>query len=448
MYGKAHSHSPIFEMSWSPAKSALTILLTVLFLVFLFLFLTLTATPAQGQTFKVIHTFTGHGDGGWPSSGLTMDRAGNLYGTASGGGTGSGVVFKLSYKGSGWVLAPIYTFQGSVGGGSDGAYPAGRVIIGPDGALYGTTAYGGVAGGCGGQGCGTVFKLAPGGNIPPNVSGGWTETILYRFTGGSDGAVPYLGDLIFDQAGNIFGTTTSGGSGNCGGVTCGVVFKLTPTGGGWTETVLHAFTGGNDGGQPYSGVIIDRSGNLYGTTFYGGPAGGCNGQGCGTVFQLTQSGSGWSENVLYSFQGGDDGASPAAGVIFGHSGELYGSTFYGGYIEGGTVFVLAPSGGGWTETVLSSLAYYPYGGGPLASLTLDAAGNLYGTTNGAGEYGWGAVFKLTPGYPDWTYTILHNFLGRDGEVPISNVIFDASGNLYGTASFFPGAAGTVWEITP
>ena len=398
---------------------------------------------AQAQTFKVIHTFTGGADGRGPYAGLTADAAGNFYGTTGGYGTG-GTAFKLSKKGSGWVFNPLYAFRG----GSDGAYPTARVIFGPDGSLYGTTVEGGVNG-CF-NGCGTVFNLKPPATACKTALCPWTETVLYRFTGGSDGGQPSGVDLTFDQLGNIYGTTGAGGyqGGDCsasGG--CGVVFELTPSNGGWTESVIYTFTGGSDGASPAAGVIFDQAGNLYGTTWTGGNPG-CFAGGCGTVFELTPSGSGWVVKVLYSFQGGSDGGDPNAGLMFDGSGNLYGTTTTGGLDNDGTVFELTPSGGGWTFDPL-----YSFTGiwGSSGSLVMDASGNLYGTTTDGGAYGYGSVFKLTPSGGSWTYTSLHDFPWyKDGGTLYGNVIFDASGNLYGTASAggLDTGYGTVWEITP
>jgi len=409
---------------------------------------------AQAQTLKVLHNFTGGGDGFYPWAGLTMDQAGNFYGTTSAGGRGDGVVFRLSQRGSGWVFNPLYTFAG----GNDGANPFARVVFGPDGSLYGTTSYGG-GDGCGGSGCGTVFQLKPYPTACKTALYGWQETVLYRFTGGSDGSTPELGDLIFDQAGNIYGTTALGGyqGGSCsnyGG--CGVVFELTPSNGGWTEKVLYSFTGGSDGAIPLAGLIFDNVGNLYGTTIYGGNLDCFAPYGCGTVFQLTPSGSGWTANVLYTFQGGNDGQSPYAGLVFNQAGDLYGTTVTGGQGGGGTAFELTSSKGMglWTFTLIYGLSAGD-GDGPVGTLVVDAPGNLYGTTAADGLFQWGSVFKLAPSNGGWTYTSLHDFTGgSDGGGPFGNVTFDANGNLYGTAENggssqnCSGGCGVVWEITP
>jgi uncharacterized repeat protein (TIGR03803 family) len=261
------------------------------------------AQSSQAQTYKVLHTFTGEQqDGVSPYAGVTIDRAGNLYGTTAYGGSpgspacrygpGCGTVFKLTHKNSAWILNPLYSFAG----GNDGADPAARVVFGPDDSLYGTTVEGG-DGGCSGNysGCGTVFDLKPASSACQTAVCPWTEAVLYSFQGGTDGEYPTLGDLVFDQAGNIYGTTYNGGLGNCGnGTTCGVVYELTSSSGGWAETILHRFSGGNDGGLPYDGVIFDNHSKLYGTTEIGGDLTCDPPYGCGTVFQLTPSGSGWT----------------------------------------------------------------------------------------------------------------------------------------------------------
>jgi uncharacterized repeat protein (TIGR03803 family) len=389
------------------------------------LVLTLVTTrAAQAQTYNILHSFSGGGDGGTPSAGLMMDKAGNLYGTAQFGGAGNGTVFKLSHPGSGWILSTLYAFQG----GNDGLGPEARVIFGPDGGLYGTTTSGGF------QGYGTVFELRPPVTACKSVICPWTETVLYRFQGGSDGIDPAYGDLTFDPTGNLYGTTSGGGLQLCGGNTCGVVFKLTRSSGGWTESVLYSFTGSNDGGTPYSGVIFDSTGNLYGTAYYGGA------NTLGTVYELSPSGSAWTEKTLTDFSGG--GGSPLGGLTFDPQGNLFGTGF-----SGGTAFELKPSNGNWIYSLL-----YTFNGfdGPFGSLTVDGAGSLYGTNSSGGTYDQGFVFKLTPSNGGWTFTDLYDFTGgNDGGFPLSNVILDSKGNLYGTA-YLGGADGygVVWEITP
>jgi uncharacterized repeat protein (TIGR03803 family) len=323
-----------------------------------------------------------------------------------------------------------------------GRLPYARVIFGPDGSLYGTTELGGYEGGL-------VFKLRPSSAVCRTTPCEWAETVLYRFATfgwGGDGWNPGGGDLNFDREGNIYGTTLYGGL-------YGDVYKLSTSDGGWTNTVLFNFQPGSDGGgfMPDSGVVFDHVGNLYGTTQLSDEFT------YGVVYRLTPSNSGWIEKVLYRFQGRDDGAYPVGGVIFDRNGNLYGTTAYSGSRGGGTVFQLSPLDDSWTLSVLYS---FTGNWGPVANLTMDAAGNLYGTTSQGGAYGYGAIFKLTQSNHSWTYTSLHDFTGgSDGAWPLGSVIFDARGNLYSTAQggglrghgcglgYYSGC-GVVVEITP
>ena len=408
---------------------------------------TVSVTFTPGSCYKALHSFTGGIDGGAPSGGPTIDGAGNLYGTTFSGGAGYGTVYKLTQKGSGWIFNPLYSLRG----GKDGTYPSSAVIIGLDGTLYGTTGGGG-GGRCmsGYPGCGTVFTLRPRAAACQTAVCSWSEYVIHSFTGGSDGAYSF-GNVVEGQSGNLFGTTVYGGMyGDCDnydGFGCGIAYMLTPALGGWKETVLWNFGQGNDGQMPYAGMIFDKAGNLYGTTARGGQ------YGQGTVFQLTPSGSGWTENILYSFQGESDGSSPYAGLIVDASGNFYGATPVGGQGGGGTVFELTPSNGNWTFSVL-----YSFPGvqgtytGPYGSLVMDKAGSLYGTTSGNfGQYGdYGTVFKLTPSADGWTYKLMYAFTGGpDGQSPYSALVLDSNGNLYGTAAN-NGAYGygVVFEITP
>ena len=415
------------------------------------------APRAQAQTFQVIHNFTGGMGGASPQTGLTLDAAGNLYGTtgAGGGGTcnilgarGCGTVFKLKRSGSTWIFQPLYQFTGA----NDGALPASDPVIGPDGALYDNTLAGG-QGTCnsiGVLGCGTIFKLTPPATFCRSVTCPWVETVLYRFTGGADGQVP-SGNLVFGQDRNLYGTTVHGGSSGCT-IGCGVVFELASMRGMWTQSVLYTFTGGADGRGPQAGVIFDSLGRLDGTTWLGGDFTNCPNLGCGTVFQLTHSGSGWTENVLYAFQGGDDGYRPATNVLIDSSDNLYGTTLLNGANFGGTVFELTPSGQSWLFNLLYSLTGDE---GPLGKLIMDAAGNLYGTTYADGTQLYGSIFKLTHVGASWVYTSLHDFTGgSDGAYPVGGVVLDAAGNLYGTASQggtstnCTGGCGVIFKITP
>jgi len=383
---------------------------------------------AQAQTFKVLHTFTGGADGGEPNAGLTMDKAGNLYGTAYYGGSyGNGTVFELSHRGSGWVFTPLYSFQGLPDGSAPGA-----LVFGPGGSLYGPTYWGGLQS-CwyGMNTCGTVFNLRPAASACKTALCPWTETVLYRFS--SDYSSNPLA-LTFDPAGNMYISTA-------GQREAPAILELEPSNGGWQQT--NGCTIWDSDGDPGSGVILDATGNLYGVVLSGGA------YGLGYVYQLNMSG-GCSWNILYSFQGGSDGAGPAGALIFDNVGNLYGTTSGGG----GTVFKLTPSGANWTYSLIYSLTG---NSGPVANLTMDAAGNLYGTTFGGGAHAAGSVFKLTPSGGGWTYTDLHDFTGgSDGEAVDSNVTLDANGNLYGTAAWGGDTSGdchglvgcgTVWEIT-
>jgi len=398
---------------------------------------------ASGQTYRVIYSFTGGQDGNDPSARLTMDRAGNLYGTTYEGGytggnctehslLGCGTVFKLTKRSASWVFSSLYNFHW----GTDGALPAGGVTFGPNGSLYGTTSLGGVGPG---GGDGTVFKLNPSPTVCKTALCPWIETMLYRFAGGSDGAMPD-GDLLVDQAGSMYGTTHYGGGSGCEGSGCGTVYKLTPYNGGWTESLVYSFAGGAGGQSPSGGVISDSAGNLYGSA-----NGGAYEQ--GVVYELVPSNGSWTEKVLYSFTGGSDGTGPGE-LIFDPYGNLYGTATQGGSGGGGTVFLLSPANGGWAFSVLYSLTGSILG--PTAGLAMDAAGNLYGTTVDDGAYGYGNVFKLTRSGSGWAYTSLYDFTGgTDGGHAFGGVVLDANGNLFGTAS----AGGThgdgvVWEITP
>ena len=417
------------------------------------------ALPAS--TYAKLHDFSGGSDGAYPYSGLTWDKAGNLYGTANAGANGYGTVYKLVHKGTGWTVSPLYNFAG----GNDGAGPLAGVIFGADGTLYGTTEGGG-GGTCNLQGgCGTVFNLKPPPRACTTTICFWKETILYSFMGPRDGAFPYLGDLTFDQHGNLYGTTQLGGEyGNCiAGYGCGTVYELTPSGPPWMKTVLWNFGQvPNDGAAPASGVIFDQHGNLYGTTVSGFVSDGCgifNPGGCGTVYELIP-GSPWTESILkQSFQPFSEGAASYAGVTFDSSGNVYSTTTADGLNGGGTVFELAANNN-WTFDLLYSLTGGNGGtgqcdncSGPYGTLIMDAAGDLYGTTLADGAFSKGSVFELTPSNGGWIYTDLYDFCSQasctDGAYPYSSLVFDASGNLYGTAS----AGGTnnkgvVFEITP
>jgi uncharacterized repeat protein (TIGR03803 family) len=379
---------------------------------------------ARAQTINVLHSFSGRGDGSTPIAGLTLDRAGNLYGTTNGIITGSpSTVYKMSHAGSGWIFNTLYTFNHP----NDPTYVYAPVVFGPDGALYGTSSVGAQ------YKLGAVFVLRPPATVCKSVSCPWELTILHSFDG-LDGIEPDRGNLVFDSAGNIYGTTFLGGA-----YSWGTVFTLTRSN-GWAESVLYSFTGGGDGRSPYSGVAFDSAGNLYGTTYKGGS------DGYGMVYELSPSGSGWTETALYSFTGGSDGANPIGTVAIDAQGNLYGTASQGG-TGAGTAWELSSSNGNWAFTLLHSFSGRT-NPGPLATPTLDAAGNIYGTFPYNGE-GFGGVFELTPSGGGWTFTS-YDFDGSNGDAPSSSVALDASGNLYGTTSSGGTgcACGVVWEITP
>jgi uncharacterized repeat protein (TIGR03803 family) len=404
--------------------------------------LTVLGTPlSHAQTFSVIHSFAGGEDGYQPYAGVTVDQGGNLYGTTTeftGNPPGPGTVFQMKNRNGAWILKTLSTFS-LIGGGP--FIPWGRPVIGPGGALYGTTFYGG-QGFCTELGCGSVYLLQPQQTVCAAFNCPWTVSSEYSFTG-PDGFEPAFVDPAFDSAGNLYGSTTEGGANGDGNV-----FKLTRSNGQWTATSLHDFNG-SDGKYPQSGVVPDAQGNVYGTAWMGGP------NGNGAVYRLTRSGSSYVEETLHSFQNGSDGQYPVGGLVFDQAGNLYGTTYLGGSNGGGTAFELSPSGGGWDFSVLYSFTGQGNDLGPFDTLTLDAAGNLYGTTYSEGAFGDGTVFKLTRNNGSWTYTDLHDFTnGDDGGNPTGGVALDAHGNLYGTTSgggspgHCNGACGVVWEITP
>ncbi len=356
---------------------------------------------AQALSFQVIYTFANEADGSGPQGSLIADPAGNFYGTTAEGGAGSaGTVFKVAPDGSETVL---HSFEGT-----DGSAPNGGLVRDSKGNLYGTTVSGG-QGPNGGQG--TVFELSPTGTL----------TVLYAFSGTSDGGGPGA-TVIRDANGNLYGTTTSGGNASYA-LGDGVVFKVTPNG---AETVLHTFTDGKDGKWPYSRLLMDAAGNLYGTTSIGGA------HGAGTLFEITAGGS---EKILHTFAGGADGARPYAGVIADAAGNLYGTTSEGGRGKGcnaqgcGTIFKFVPGG---TETVL-----YRFEGAssdpqsPFSELLFDPSGNLYGVAPYGGS-GNGVVFKLAA---NGTLSVLYAFSGgSDGAAPEGSLLL-RSGLLFGSALF-------------
>jgi uncharacterized repeat protein (TIGR03803 family) len=397
---------------------------------------TLFATGAQAaaQHESVLFSFPGSQvAANGPLAGLIFDASGNLYGTTSGDGNGTGTVFKLTpVAGGGWAERTLYSF--GVSGSGDGNYPVAGLIFDASGNLYGTTEGGGV------YGSGTVFELTPAAN------GEWTEEILQNFqANGIDGTLPRSG-LVIDAQGNLYGTTTLGGTDNLG-----TVYELKPTAGGvWKEKILHSFSDSGDGVNPQASLILDASGNLYGTTTGDGPF--LNGTYAdGIVFELTGTASGgWKFTVLHSFGTSFDGGFIVNGLFVDPAGNLYGTTQNGGSQGVGMVFELSPEAGAWKTTILHNFTYGGTDGlSPVAGVIMDSAGNLYGTTQGGGPHNFGTVFELVPAPRGlWTEKILHDFHGTDGFLPSAPLIVDPSGRLYGT-TFLGGAnegGGEVFEI--
>jgi hypothetical protein len=430
---------------------------------------------------KVLYSFQGGtSDGSGPASGVVFDNAGNLYGVTYSGGSaclapGCGVVFQIvppKRKGELWTENLLYEFKGY----ADGTDPNGGLVLDASGNLYGVTAYGGT-GDCvllgSVVGCGTVYEL-----LPPNQHGGsWTKITLYSFQSGKDGYLP-SGSLVFDGAGNLYGSTYFGGGyGTCDAPyypNCGTIFELSPPGQNkksWAEKVLYSFKGlgageeYGDGANPNGGLVFDTNGAIYGTTSIGGYD--CpysEGQGCGVTFDLTPPAGRarwWGKAILHRFNL-QNGAYPSAGVVFGGEGILYGTTMGGGDEGVGVVFELMPPAQGsklWKEVILHSFRTSGGGENPMASLTLGAEGDLFGTAyRGSFDSVHGSVFTLTAGKSNeepWNFGLLHAFDNTvDGWAPGAGVTFDSAGNLYsttvagGTGKGCNNGCGTVFEVSP
>ncbi len=386
---------------------------------------------AQSQTEKVLYRFQGSPDGANPASGLTL-HGGNLFGTTYyGGAYDRGTVFELRHGPTGWTQQIIYSFSG----GADGGTPLGSLIFDKNGNLYGTTQRGGNST-CD---CGVIFEMQP-------SSSGWTETVLSA--PGSNGQAEYPENLTFDSHGNLFGI---GGA---------VLFELTPSANGWNYAVVaEAGVGGSSAG-PFA---IDNADNIYGATSAGGNDN-CPSGPCGGVYQFAPgSGHTWNYAWLYEFLGGSDGGQPQSGVTL-NGQNLFGTKYFGGADNVGTVYELVAANGTWTENTLHTFTNSPDGASPRAQVAFDAAGNLYGTTAGGGSNlcflstNCGTVFELTPSQSGWTEKILHSFgvAGHDGFQPAGNLVLDGSGNIYGV-TLYGGkydhglgniGYGVVYEITP
>jgi hypothetical protein len=411
----------------------------------------LTGPAWATSTETVLFSFNGGRSGAEPQANVIRDRGGNLFGTTYGGGVncngiGCGTVYELKAGVSGkngYVEKVIYRFQGP---SHDGDHPWAALIEDANGALYGTT-----EGGPSVTGGGTVFKLSP----PEAGQTNWTETILYAFPA-SLASIP-VGSLIFDKSGALYGTAVNEN---------GLVYKLSPPTEGqsnWVESTLYSFKGGTDGNTPQSALLMDETGALYGTTYAGGGDIMCNGViGCGTVFKLRPPARGrtaWKETILYAFTGGTDGSVPAGGLVRDKSHALYGNVTYGGITGYGATFKLTPPAKGetgWTESVLYSFQGTPDGGNPMGNLTFGKQGNLYGTCFLDGSGGAGTVFELSPppaGQTAWSENILYSFpnSGVDGALPTAGVLRDATGTVFGTTSNGGASSsshGTVFELTP
>ena len=377
------------------------------------------ASPAQAQTGHVLHDFTGGNDGSEPMGLVAVDQAGNVYGsTPYGGGnlngdctSGCGMVFRALKRNGAFTYAPLYFFHGT-----DGDQPFAGVTIGPDGAVYGTT----LTGGTGGDG--TVFRLTPPPTFCRMVLCSWDETVIYN-PSGSDPGFLFAG-VVFDNAGNIYGESFSGGA-----FGMGAVYKLSPAGGGtYTETTLYSFTGGDDGGNSMTDVAIDAAGDVYGATTFGG----ANSR--GTVFKLVHEAGGYTFQLLHTFTGGSDGGMPEGSVVLDSAGNLYGGSSFGG------IFQITPSG---TFTIIDTIAT-----GLQSPINIDAAGNIYGTTYGGGQNDDGSAFKDTYSNGTWTHNVVFSFGGQFGGLPLSDVGLDSSGNMYVTATFGGESQGTLVQVVP
>jgi uncharacterized repeat protein (TIGR03803 family) len=382
-----------------------------------------TVISSAQPTEQILYSFTGGLDGGEPQAGLVVDSKGNLFGTSSLGGTSCcGTVFELSPTSNGtWTEQVIYSFTGGANP-DDGFQPYGGLAFDAKGNLYGTTIGGGSSH------YGTVFELSPGSN------GTWSETILYSFSGGSDGGSPLFG-VTPDASGNLYGTTNFNGPNGFG-----IVFELTKgSNGTWSKKTIYSFEGKNDGGYPYGSLIIDGSGNLYGAAQLGGA------HDYGAIFELSQSNGVWKEKAIHAFTGAAGGSSPLGSLAMDKAGNLYTEAI-------SAVLELTPGPNGiWTAKNIHTFIGGSDGAEAQAGLILDNAGNVYGMTYSGGVHR-GTVFELTPGTSGaWTETILHRFTGgNDGLFPeFSDLAVDAEGKIYGTT---PGGGaynfGVVFEVKP
>ena len=410
---------------------------TILFLSMFALTTFLASAPASAQTPTILHSFNGAGgvDGYNPNGTLVADNLGNLYGPTTYGGTYNvvdccGTVFELSPNGSGgFNYSILYSFNPN---DKDGNYPSPTVILDGNGNLYGTTSAGGTVD------QGTVFELSP------QSCGTWKETILYNFIrNGGDGQEPMAG-LTMDPKGNLYGTTFLSSTG-CG---CGTVFELAKSGAAFSYKTIYTFTGYPDDGKAPNSVLTFHDGKLFGVTAFGGAYGAYD----GAIFELSPNGSGgWTESLIHSFGSSNSDSTPSiATVVFDSSGNLYGTTYFGGAYGIGSVYKLSPSSdGSWSDTLLFSFDGTNGDGPDYGALIFDAKGNLYGTTQVGGADGDGAVYELTPAGEAWTQTFLASFDGTDGNFAYGGVVFGPGGNLYGTTEYGgTHDGGVVYQIKP
>jgi uncharacterized repeat protein (TIGR03803 family) len=392
---------------------------------------TLAGAAWAANSTQVIYSFAGGTDGEYTDTELVMDSAGNLYGTSVQGGIyGGGTVFQLAPSGSSWTHTVLYNFTG----GADGGEPYKGVTLDAHGNLYGTAVTGG-GGSCEG-GCGVVYKLT-------NSGGVWSQRVIHEFTGGNDGSGPGS-PVAFDKHGKLYGMTPTGGADGFG-----VVYELKPAGNSvWSLTVIHTFTGGLDGlGGSASRLLIDAADHLYGVSTVGGA------NGFGNVFELTSSGGKWQLTTLYSFKDQPDGASPYGGVIFDKDGNLYGTTYYAGANDVGTVYKLTHNNGAWTESVIYSFKGGSDGDSPISTLVADAKGNFYGTTSDGGAVGCGCgtIFKVAPSSGgSWTESVVYRFPGvPKAGFAYNGMVSDSMGNFYG-ATVHGGTTnnGAIYKFTP
>lgn len=373
------------------------------------------AALAQGDL-RVLHHF-GYGDGAYPDTDLVADATGSLYGmTVQGGDYNSGTVFQMSPSQTGWAMSVLYEFTS----GPDGGQPYGGVTLDTAGNVYGTAVVGGSWTGCPEDGCGVVWRLKPGGAL------GWEQDVIHAFQG-TDGYGPG-GPLSIDAQGNLYGMTPGGGA-----FGLGTIFKLEPTvAGPWRHSIVHDFTGGDDGGGGSKArLLIEPDGSLVGVATTGGA------YGVGTVFRVTPAAGGtWTFDTLHAFTGIPDGIFPYGGLVKDAQGSFYGTTYYGGVHDLGTVYRLSPSGGAWVETVLHDFSDGKDGAYPISALAFGSDGALYGTTSLGGVNGGnGTLFRMKPNAAGlWRTTVVYSFSGPDGELPYSGVVLEPlTGDLFGTA---------------